>query len=219
MEVNGIKIHETNPNEGSSTTTIAKDFDNFLTLLTTQLQNQDPLSPMDTTEFTNQLTQFAQVEQAINTNKKLDSLLDVFVQSQVSTGVSYIGKYAAVPGAELELVDGQARAGFDFEEAPVSATVAVVDAAGSVVRLEEIPATSGWQEFVWDGRDNSGTLMQDGTYRIQVSGLDEEEQPINVQTYTYGEVTAVHSEDGKVLVHVNGLAVPLGDLNAVTDSL
>ena len=114
----------------SSSQTLSADMDTFLTLLTTQLKYQDPLDPMDTAEFTNQLVQYSSVEQAIQMNSKLDNLLSLNISNLGAQAVSYIGKTAQVLGDVMPLEGGKAKATYTLDKDVVSTTISIKDMNG-----------------------------------------------------------------------------------------
>ena len=124
-----------NSGTGSSAASarLAEDMDNFLTLLTTQLQNQDPTNPMDSKEMTNQLVQFSQVEQQIQQNKNLEQLLALQNHSATASAVSYIGRQVQMPGNASMLENGGARFGYSLSEPAQSVTLMVLDSSGKAV--------------------------------------------------------------------------------------
>lgn len=195
----------------ASSQTLSADMNTFLTLLTTQLKYQDPLDPMDTAEFTNQLVQYSSVEQAIQMNSKLDSLLTLNMSNLGAQAVSYIGKTAQVLGDVMPLEGGKAKATYTFNKDVVSSTIMVKDMNGKVVYTTSGETTSGTHEFTWDGKDSNGIQLEDGAYQIVVSPkVNNGEAQATVTTTIFGKVTGVASDD-------NGIYIGLGD--AVTASL
>lgn len=215
MEVNGIPIVENKNGESNSSTVLAENFDNFLTLLTTQLQHQDPLSPLDTAEFTNQLTNFAQVEQIINSNKKLDSLINLQGAVQLSTGVAYIGKIVEAPGDVMLLEDGRGRIGYELSESSVQTNITILDQQNNLVGIFQGNTNAGPHVFEWDGRDSNGNQLPDGTYRALVTALDNENNTIESSVTTFGRITGVEIEGGKVTLTLGPLSVDLDDVVSV----
>ena len=138
---------------------LAETFDNFLVLLTTQLQNQDPLSPLDTNEFTQQLVEFTNVEQAIKTNDKLDQLIAMQGAGILTGALDYIGKEVEFAGAELNLADGEATVVYDLASNAQEITLEILDENGITVRTLTGPTDAGRHEIVWDGKDNFGNSL------------------------------------------------------------
>src|SRR5713226_1153849 len=134
---------------------IAGNFQTFLTLLTTQLKNQNPLDPLDTNQFTQQLVQFAQVEQQLRQNEQLATLVSLEKTAQATTALAYVGQTVAVDGKTAALTNGQATWTFAAPK-PVSATIAVKSASGQTVYTGSFTINTGTQNFTWDGRDNNG---------------------------------------------------------------
>ena len=218
MEVNGIKIHDTLPGQATGQQLIAENFDKFLTLLTTQLQNQDPLSPLDTTEFTNQLTNFAQVEQIINSNKKLDTLIGMQTSSQLTTGVSYIGKLVEADGNHVLLQDGKARIGYSLDQGSARTNITILNANGTPVRFLSGSTSAGPHLFDWDGTDESGRQLTDGVYKALVTAFDNEDRMISTSTTTFGKVTGVEVDNGIATLIMGPLSVDMEDIHSVHEA-
>lgn len=189
----------------SSSQTLSADMNTFLTLLTTQLRYQDPLDPMDTAEFTNQLVQYSSVEQAIQMNSKLDNLLSLNISNLGAQAVSYIGKTAQVLGDVMPLEGGKAKATYTFNKDVSSASILIKDMNGKVVYTATGETTSGTHEFTWDGKDNDGNQLEDGAYQIIVNPkVPSGETAATVTTTIFGKVTGVASDS-------NGIYIGLGD--------
>ena len=195
----------------SSRQTLSADMNTFLTLLTTQLKYQDPMDPMDTAEFTNQLVQYSSVEQAIQKNEKLDTLLSLNISNLGAQAISYIGKTAQVLGDVMPLEGGKAKATYTFDKDVLSSTITIKDMNGEVVYTASGETTAGTHEFAWDGKDKDGNQLEDGAYQIIVSNkVPSGETQATVITTVFGKVTGVASDD-------NGIYIGLGD--AVTANL
>lgn len=189
----------------SSANKLSADMNTFLTLLTTQLRYQDPLDPMDTAEFTNQLVQYSSVEQAIQTNTKLDNLLSLNISNLGAQAVSYIGKVAQVLGNVMPLENGHAKATYTLDKNVESAVITVKDLNGKIVYSEQGKITAGTHDFEWDGKDADGNQLEDGAYKIEVTTkVGKGETAANVTTTIFGKVTGVASDS-------NGIYVGLGD--------
>lgn len=137
-DVNALNGYtQTGTTNNTASQNLSADMNTFLTLLTTQLKYQDPLDPMDTAEFTNQLVQYSSVEQAIQTNEKLDSLLSMNIANLGAQAVSYIGKVAQVLGNVMPLEGGKAKATYTLDKNVVSTTIVVKDMNGNIVYSEQ----------------------------------------------------------------------------------
>ena len=196
---------------------LSADLNTFLRLLTTQLKYQDPLDPMDTAQFTQQLVQYSAVEQSIQTNSKLDSLLNLSIANLGAQAVSYIGKTAQVIGDIMPLDGGKAKATYTLDKNVQSTTVYVKDMNGKVVYSTSGNITAGTHEFKWDGKDSNGVQLADGAYQIVVgSNVTDGESPANVLTTVFGKVTGVASDDQTIYVGLgNAVTAMLGDILTV----
>ena len=203
--INGYVSSSGSSSSSDASKQLSADMNTFLTLLTTQLKYQDPLDPMDTAEFTNQLVQYSSVEQAIQTNEKLDSLLSMNIANLGAQAVSYIGKVAQVLGDVMPLDGGVGKATYTLDKDVSTAVITVKDLQGNIVYSEEAETTAGTHEFTWDGKDKDGNQLEDGAYVISVSTtVPTGETKANVTTTIFGKVTGVASDS-------NGVYIGLGD--------
>lgn len=200
----------------SSAAKLADDLDQFLQILTTQLSNQDPLSPMDSTEFTNQLVQFANVEQGINTNKNLEGLIDITQANVTSSAVGYIDKVIQAQSNFVPLQDGNAKFTVTLDQDAQSCIVAITDDKGNIVKALQGQTEAGTHTYEWDGLDSDGNTLPDGVYNVNVTpmGASEEDQ-INVYTTSFGQVSAVANDSGEMLLSMGGILVNMEDVIAV----
>jgi flagellar basal-body rod modification protein FlgD len=212
MEVNNTTSSTSQASNSSSLAKLSSDLDNFLTILTTQLQYQDPLSPMDSSEFTNQLVQFASVEQQIQSNRNLESLISLQQTSIMVGAVSYIGKEVEVTGQTTALKDGQAKFIYSMPEEASAAVLAVYDENGTQVAFTQAERSTGRHEFVWDGKDSKGATMPDGNYTIQIVAVNADSEEITPTYSITGKVTGVGLEDGEATLDLDGLEVPLANV-------
>jgi len=202
---------------GISSATLADNFDTFLTLLTTQLKNQDPLEPMDTKEFVQELTQFTAVEQAIQTNNNLEQLLTLQQTSQTSASVSYLGKAVEATGDVNVLKDGQASWRYELSESSHNTSLLIEDQFGSVVYVQPGSTSAGSHDFTWDGNDNEGNPLPDGSYRLVVGAIDVQNTEIPVTTYISGTVDAVRSDPSGAILFVGDVEIPMASVIRVTE--
>ena len=175
---------------GITKDTLAGNFTTFLQLLTTQLKNQNPLDPLDTNQFTQQLVQFAQVEQQLKSNDQLSTLVGLQKTAQQTQALAFVGMKVSVEGKTAELKDGKATWGFNVTK-PATATVNIVNSAGATVYTGTFSVNSGAQNFSWDGRNNAGVLQTNGTYTLSVTAKDASGQTTAVSTETQGTVDSV----------------------------
>jgi len=195
--------------------TIADNFDTFLSILTTQLKNQNPLDPLDTNQFTQQLVQFTSVEQQLKTNEFLEALMLSSQNTGKTDAVSFIGKEVTAAGVKAELKDGFAIWGFEAMGAAADATVTIKDSLGNVVYTEEGSLNKGKAEFRWDGVGSSGQRMPDGAYSIQIDARSLSGQLVAVTTSTTGKVTAVDLSGEEPVLTVGTGTIRLSDVTSV----
>lgn len=197
----------TNSTTSSSSSTFSASYDMFLQLLTTQLQTQNPLDPMDSTEFTSQLATYSALEQQIATNEKLDSVLTQFDTISMSTGVGYIGRTVEADGDTITISDeGKVDASWKYQLGADAETVklTVVDEDGNTVWTGSGETSAGSHDFVWDGKTSSGKAAPEGEYTLKVTATDADGEDVTTKTQIKGEVTAVDSSSG-------GTVLELGD--------
>ena len=194
-------------NNAYSTTTAASDdlgMSQFMSLLVTQIQNQDPFSPMDNQEFISQLTQFTSLEQLQKIN---DSLTDNMTVSQSLNNtllLDLVGRRATVPGSEFAVQDGDVPPLKVQAEAGGTATVTVKNAAGQVVATYDRQVTAGWDDVTWNGYGADGALAPDGEYSYEISMVDRSGDPVTTSTYITAVVDSLRFENGIAMVTVAG---------------
>ena len=199
-------------------TRLASSFDTFLTLLTTQLKNQDPTSPLDTNQFTQQLTQMSGVEQQLLTNDLLKSMVEK-AGDGLTGAVGYIGKAVTVAAPTTALAGGKAGWTYDLDRTAASVKLEVLNAAGAVVHSANGKPAAGAHEFSWDGKDMAGAQLPDrGRYTLRVTALDSLGGSFKAGVTTQGVVTAVEQIDGVAELVINGVATPLSAVRAVRQS-
>lgn len=197
----------------ASQSALAEDFSQFLTLLTTQLQNQDPLSPMDSTEFTNQLVAFTGVEQQINTNQKLDSMIALSLGSSYSEAQSYIGQEISYLSSEFEYTGAPAKVRYSLGEDAATSKIFVYNQFGEQVYSEDAAKSAGGpHEFTWSGALDSGGTAAAGTYEIRIESLDANENAVDSSIVVTGLVRGTESQNGQIFLLVGERAVALSNV-------
>lgn len=179
-----------------------EDLNRFLTLLVTQLQNQDPLDPLDATEFTSQLVQFASVEQQIFQNSNLEKLLNLQETNQISQMVDFIGKRVEYFGQELSLEKGNAEFSYVTPSGVVDANVNISNSAGLNVFFAKGDATAGKHTVIWDGVDKNGNQQSDGKYSVLVSGTDPQGNLVTIEHLMVGSVSGAGVEESQVKLFI-----------------
>lgn len=189
-------------------TRLAENFDTFLTLLTTQLKNQDPLSPMDSTQFTQQLVQMTGVEQQLLTNDLLEKLV-TNTGSGVSTAVSLIGKEVRAEADAAALKNKKAEWTYALDRDATDVKLEILDEKGRVVKsVAPTDNKAGDHAFTWDGKNAAGSDMADGTYTLRVTAKDSQGSIVTSKIFADGLVTGVEQNDGSTLITIKGAQVP-----------
>lgn len=189
-------IGSTNPTPAAAATnspSIAATFDQFLTLLTTQLQSQNPLDPLDTNQFTQQLVQFAGVEQQLKTNSQLESLVAQGKSQSMPVVASFVGMKLTADGSTATLAGNQASWSVKSPAAG-TATFTITDKDNKTVYSETRKVTAGQQSYTWNGKDQNKATYPAGDYRLSVAAKDASGRAINVSTEIEGVVDSVRFE-------------------------
>ncbi|HRY27079.1 MAG: flagellar hook capping FlgD N-terminal domain-containing protein [Geminicoccaceae bacterium] len=195
---------------------LAADFDSFLKLLTTQLTTQDPLSPMDAEQFTSQLVQFSGVEQAIQTNTKLEMLIGLMQANQTTAALQYIGATVELDTSAIALAaGGTAEIAYELPETAAAVLVEIQDGSGRLVRQLTGPAAAGPRSLVWDGRDGAGAAQPAGTYSVAVAAVDPLGREIPVPLDTVGRVEALTQTTAGLRLTVDGRTYPVESVRSV----
>jgi len=203
-----------NTNVTGGSTSIANNFDQFLTLLTTQLKNQNPLDPLDTNQFTQQLVSFAGVEQQLKQNETLTALLGVSKATTGASAIGFVGQSVTADGAASQLKDGKAEWKLNAAKGG-SATITIKDAAGKVVQTGTMTLAAGDQTYTWDGKTSTGATASEGEYTITVDGKDLAGAAITVKTEITGIVDGVDFSTAVPTLLIGSIKVPLDRVKSV----
>ena len=204
----------TGSTQGAAVATKELDRDAFLNLLVTQLQNQDPLNPTDSAEFTAQLAQFSSLEQLGNVNDNLKQLQDFQASINNSQAVTLIGKEITANGNSLNFAEGQpAGCQFKLDGKADLAVVSIYDHSGGFVKsFESQNLAAGQHTLYWDGRDQNGNLAASGNYTFEVLAADANGNSIETTTYFNGQVNKVVFENNTTYLIAGDQRVALGDI-------
>ncbi|HYG86965.1 MAG TPA: flagellar hook assembly protein FlgD [Azospirillum sp.] len=195
--------------KSADTKKAAIDYEAFLKLLTTQLRNQDPLAPMDATQFMNQLAQLSTVEQAVKTNDTLNQLMDMLKNSGMRMDMAYLGRTVEASSDALALNGGKAETAYTVEGSAAAVSIDVLDSAGRVRYSTTGSPQSGRHVFTWDGRQTDGGTAPDGVYTVRVLAKDKDGNNVNVTTAITDTVKEVRTVDGATqFVLTGGASVP-----------
>jgi flagellar basal-body rod modification protein FlgD len=203
----------------SSTTgsTLAGNFQTFLTLLTTQLKNQNPLDPLDTNQFTQQLVQFAGVEQQLKTNTELSTLVTLQQTAQATQALNFVGKTAVVDGSTATMKSSSATWHLSV---PTDSTVdvSIANSSGQTVFTGKYTASSGSDiPFTWNGQGNDGTQWPDGKYTITATGKDASGNSVGVAAQIQGTVSSVDLTQSPPLLTIDGNTYTVSQVKSIVN--
>ena len=203
-------------NTAASTSKTTDAQSNFLKLLTEQLKNQDPLSPMDNAQMTSQLAQISTVDGIEKLNTTLTAMLSGSQSGEAVQAAALVGKGVMVGGSSLTLAGSKAYGGFELASAADKVTVTIKDSNGLEVRKLELgDAEAGISNFAWDGLTSSGAQAVDGKYTMSVSATrgDTDLKPTALQLSTVNSV--LRTSSGTVSLDVGGSLVSLADIKQI----
>jgi flagellar basal-body rod modification protein FlgD len=196
---------------------IAGNFDEFLQLLTTQLQNQDPLDPLDTNQFTQQLVEFASVEQQVDMNTNMQTLISLQETTAATQALQLVGSTVTVNGnnATLSNATGSPATWNLNASGPGTAAITISSSTGQTAYTGTTTLNSGNQSFTWNGQGNNGVQWPDGTYTIAVTGTGANGQPITVSTQVQGTVTGVNMTQTPPTLTIGGQNYPISSIQSL----
>src|SRR5665647_650947 len=201
----------------ATTTGLADNFQTFLTLLTTQLQNQNPLDPLDTNQFTQQLVQFAGVEQQLKTNDQLTTLVSLQQTAQSTQALGFVGKTAVVDGSTTALAKGAATWNIGVPTNS-NVSISITNSTGQTVYSNSYAAQAGQnQSFTWDGKGNDGTQWPDGQYKLTATGTDTAGNTVAVTTQIQGMVNSVDLTQSPPLLSINGQNYTVNQIKSIAN--
>ena len=192
------------------------DYNSFLQLLTTQLKNQDPLSPMDTNTFTQQLVEMNGVQQQLQTNSLLQQLVNQ--SSGAGPAVDLIGKQVQAASPTVTMSNGTADWTYELDGTAASATLNVTDSTGKVVWSQPAPdLTSGKHDFTWNGKTTSGGQASTGTYTLSVTANDSSLKALSTNVYVQGVVTGVQSGASGTMLNLGSTTINYTNITSVSN--
>jgi flagellar basal-body rod modification protein FlgD len=209
----------TSGSTSSGALSFTQNFNTFLTLLTTQLKNQDPLSPMDSNTFTQQLVSFSEVEQQIDTNNNLQSLIQLQTTGESISALPLVGQQIEYNSATAPLENGQASFTYTLPSATTQTALVVTDANGNVLYNTSGQTAAGQYSFNWNGQTNGGQQMPNGgAYTLQVVATGANMSPVTATVQSTGTVGSVAVNNGAATFDVDGISVPMSELVKVLSS-
>jgi flagellar basal-body rod modification protein FlgD len=198
-------------------TQIAGNFQSFLQLLTTQLQNQNPLSPLDTNQFTQQLVEFAGVQQQINTNDSLATLVSLQQTAQSSQALQFVGKTAVVSGSTATLTNSEATWELNIPAAS-TVNISIASSTGQTVYSNSFAANAGNnQVFNWNGLGTDGTQFPAGNYTLTATAKDSSGATVAVSTSVAGVVNSVDLTQSPPLLSIGGQTFTVNQVKSIID--
>jgi flagellar basal-body rod modification protein FlgD len=202
----------------SSSTNLLADYNLFLKLLTTQMTNQDPLDPMDTSEYTAQLVQYSQVEQSIQQTGALGNILSQMLSQQMAQASSYIGREARFDSPVSGLAtDSPARWTYYVDGTPATLTATVKDALGGTVATVSLdPNAQG--SYAWDGTMKDGTKAPAGAYTLSIAAADASGSNLDTTINSIGTVDDVVTDGTDIMLGVNGIRLSAAGLVALAQA-
>jgi flagellar basal-body rod modification protein FlgD len=215
------------PSTGTSTTQaasatgmqqIAGNFNEFLQLLTTQLQNQDPLDPMDTSQFTEQLVEFASVEQQINENTNLQTLITLQQTSEATQAMNLIGSTVTVGSSSATLTSGGSASWNLNSPSPATGNVTITNSSGQTVFTGTTSLNTGNNTYTWNGVGTNGVTWPAGTYTLSVTATGATGSAVTVTPQSSGTVTAVNVSQNPPTITVGGQSYPISSIQSITNS-
>lgn len=202
---------------GAALSKTSADFNMFLKMLTTQMQNQDPLDPMDTSEYTQQLVQYSQVEQTIQQTDTLKNILSRLATQDMAQASGFIGREAQFDSDIAGLAgDSPARWAYGASRPVASLVATITDASGKVVETRMIDGTDRNGRFEWNGSLANGARAADGSYTLSVQGLDANGASVPVVINSIGTVKDVVTANGAVSLRANGVSYAASQLLQVS---
>jgi flagellar basal-body rod modification protein FlgD len=221
MSLASVAAQQTNASTAAASQTgsaalnsLSANFGDFLKLLMTQLQNQDPTSPLDTNQFTSELVQFSSVEQQINTNTSLTQLIQLTQAGEVMQASAMTGKRVTVDSDHVPLQNGKGTIQFTAP-ATEQVAIAIYSDSGAKLRDATMVATKGTNTWTWDGTDSSGRALPDGSYKVAVAGANADGTTSALPFSVIGMATGVQNQSNSIQLQLGALSVDFSKVQSV----
>jgi flagellar basal-body rod modification protein FlgD len=196
----------------ASSAKLTQSYDSFLKLLTTQLQNQDPLSPMESNEFTNQLVQFSQVEQQISQNTKLDKLVSLQNNNQTQASLGFIGLDVEATGNAFSYDGNPVKMSYTLPETSTSTKIQIKNEKGVTIRTIDGARSTNRQELTWDGKKADGSAAEPGSYSMTVMAPKADSKLMTAKTTVFGRVSGIEAGNGVTTLMMGKVPVKMEDV-------
>jgi flagellar basal-body rod modification protein FlgD len=196
---------------------LADNFNSFLTLLTTQLQNQDPLDPMDTDQFTQQLVEFTSVQQQVDMNTNLQTLISLQQTNEATQAMQFLGANVTLSGTAATLSNAtNSPATWSLNSpSPANGTVTISNSSGQTVFNGTVSLNTGTQSYTWNGVGSNGLTEPDGQYTLAIGATNANGQAVTVTTQVQGTVTGVNLSQNPPEVTVSGQSYPISSIQSI----
>lgn len=196
---------------------LSSNFDTFLQLLTTQLKNQDPTAPMDSTQFTQQLVMFSQVEQQINTNSNLQTLINAVQGQSNNLAMSYLGHSVVLTNGQGALTNGSASWTYGLDGTAAATSLTIKDASGRAIYSTTGETAAGTHDFTWNGKDYDGNQLPDGIYTLTVSSTGADGSAVSASIASKATVSGIDFSGAAPQLVLGTTEVPLSSATLVTN--
>lgn len=206
----------TSTTTATATSTASAAYTTFLSLLTTQLQNQDPLNPTNTDTFTSEMIQLSGVEQELAIEGQLSTISTNLNTLTESNGLGYIGKTVTASGDTSPMQSGTAQWTYTLDSAASTVTLTVADSDGNTVYTTSGDTTSGTHSFSWDGTTTDGATETSGDYTLTVTAKDASGSTVTTSTDLVGKVTGVDSSSGTTVLKIGDIDVSVSDVDSIS---
>ncbi len=215
MAVTGVGSSTGASTQNTSLASLSSNFETFMTLLTAQLKAQDPLSPLDTKDFTNQLVQFSGVEQQIKTNDLLTKLGSSLSISAGSLAVSYLGKTATASTNDAAITNNKAVWNYEMPANANSVTMKIYDSNNKLVYSADGEKAAGKHTFEWNGKSSNGTVNKSGTFKLVIEAKNASGVSLNSNITRSGTISYVDMSGSEPMVQINGVNIALSKVTSV----
>jgi flagellar basal-body rod modification protein FlgD len=197
---------------------IAGDYNTFLTLLTTQLQNQDPLDPLDTNQFTQQLVEFSSVEQQVNMNANLQTLISLQQTSEATSAMQFLGSNVTLTGSSATLSSTSPATWSLTSPSPATGTVTITNSGGQTAFTGTVSLSTGTQTYSWNGLGNNGVTWPAGQYTMAISATGANGQAVTVSTQVQGTVSGINMSQNPPQITVSGQNYPISAIQSINNN-
>jgi flagellar basal-body rod modification protein FlgD len=194
---------------------LASNFNSFLTLLTTQLQNQDPLDPLDTNEFTQQLVEFTSVQQQVDMNTNMQTLISLQQSSEAASAMQFVGNSVTLSGSTATLASGGTATWSLNSPSPATGTVTITNSSGQTAYTGSVSLNAGTQTYSWNGQGTNGVTWPAGQYTMAITATGANGQAVTVSTQIQGTVTGVDLTQNPPQLIVSGQDYPITSIQSI----